>query len=144
MAALFRLIDAGQNGVLLELHCPSLLVHRQHAAADQFPRKDLGTDDAAGARRPQTFGKLRMHRHCDGGVALTFLGCDLDRHLAHDLAQVWRPKAMRIPEAQERVVEDVKHQPRLGAERPLRPIPRHVLLGPGEEAAALARRLRLA
>ncbi len=51
---------------------------------------------------------------------------------------------MGIAKPQERVVEDVEHQPRLGAERPLRPVERHVILGPGHEPAALPARLCLA
>jgi hypothetical protein len=31
-------------------------------------------------------------------------------------------------------VQDVKHQPRLGAERPFCPVARHVVLGPGQDS----------
>jgi hypothetical protein len=55
-----------------------------------------------------------------------------------------RSEAMRIAKPQERVVQNIEHQPRLGTERPLFSIKRHVVLGPGQEAAALAARLRLA
>src|SRR5258705_13943555 len=53
--------------------------------------------------------------------------------------QVGGSKARGIAEPQVSVVEDVEHQPRLGAERPAPAILRHILFCPRHPATALAR-----
>jgi hypothetical protein len=72
-----------------------------------------------------------------------FFGGDLYGHLTHDLTQVRWTETVRIAQPQERVVQDIEHEPRFVAKRPLRAIERHVILGPWEEAASLAARLGL-
>jgi hypothetical protein len=52
--------DAGQDGVLLELRRPGLLIHRQHAALHHLAGEDFRADDPSRSRRPQAVRKLRM------------------------------------------------------------------------------------
>ncbi|MBK3666527.1 hypothetical protein JJE66_35610 [Bradyrhizobium diazoefficiens] len=144
MAALLRFVDARENRIFFELGRPRLLVHRQDTAADDLAGEYLSAGDVRRASRPQARSELRMDRHRDGCIALTFLSGNLHSHLSHDLAQVGRPETVGISKPQERVVQDVEHQPCFGTQRPLRPIAGHVVLGPGHKTAGLTARLCLA
>ena len=67
MAALLRLVDAGEHRVLLELHRPRLLVHRQHAALHHLAGEDFGADDAGRCAPPAGFPQIRG---CTGTVTV--------------------------------------------------------------------------
>jgi hypothetical protein len=145
MAVLLRLVDAGEPRKLLELCRPRLLDHRHDLALHQLAGEDFARpQNSRIARGRQRDGKVAMHRHGRRGPPLALFGRDLDHHCLQRPLHVRSSKARGIAKPRVSVVQDVEHQPRLGAERQARAILRHILLSPRHPAAALARGLRFA